>query len=271
MTDACFVSWPLEVDAVDAVRGTVREELDGADGSGAVKLLSLEGVATASVFVYDDDGPELVWYVEHRGDDEWENPAAIVREASPLFPALAAHLTSGTPTVISDSAPSSLEVVHASLPDRPNAYADRSGDLPTVLSGNDPGAGVPDVVPLRLDIRPGPGSLLARLGASLIVRTPDWLEAKFEAASLDVMAAEGMYTETLLLERTDAGYVLWWYMESGGMDQVYEAYYASSSRIARVSEHVLGWVLERPERALTHPVEASDFELLAHAVDTERE
>ncbi|WP_269782707.1 hypothetical protein [Halobacterium wangiae] len=38
-----------------------------------------------------------------------------------------------------------------------------------------------------------------------------------------------------------------------------------------LAEHVLGWLLERPARVLAHPVEASDFELLAHAVDTDRE
>lgn len=271
MTDACFVSWPLGVDAVDGLRATVARELDGADGSGVAELLPESGVSTTSVFIYHDHRPEFVWYVEHDGGGAWENPATAVRDASPLFPALTDHLAPRAATVVADLDPDAVEVVHASLPDRPNAYADRSGELPTVLSGNDADAGVPDVVPLRLAIRPGLGSLFARVSAGLIDRTPDWFEAKFEAASLDVMAAEGMYTETLFLERTPNGYDLWWYMESGSMAQVYEAYYESSSRIARVSEHVLGWVLERPERALAHPVEASDFELLAHAVDAARE
>jgi hypothetical protein len=271
VTDACFVSWPLRVDAVDGLRATVARELDGADGSGVAELLPESGVSTTSVFIYQDHRPKLVWYVEHDGGDAWAEPAAAVRDASPLFPTLADHCDSRPATVVADLDPDAVEVVHASLPDRPNAYADRSGGLPTVLSGNDADAGVPDVVPLRLAIRPGLGSLLARVGAGLVDRTPDWLEAKFEAASHDVMADEGMYTETLLLERTPDGYDLWWYMESGGMAQVYEAYYESSSRIARVSEHVLGWVLERPERVLAHPVEASDFELLAHAVDAKRE
>jgi len=273
VNDGCFVSWPLRATALDDIRETVIAELDGAEGSGIAELLPVDGVETVSLFVHnpDDGRPTLVWYVEHDRDYEWSDPAAVVREHSPLFPALAEFLTDGEPNVVAAASPDTTLLVHANLPGRPRAYADRSEGLPIVLSANDSGGEVPDVVPLRLAVRSGLGSLVARAFAGLFERTPAWLEAKFEAASLDVMEAEGMYTETLLLERTDAGYDIWWYMESGDMEQVGEAYYETDNRVARVSEHVLGWVLERPERVLAHPDEASEFELLAHAVDPDRE
>ena len=276
MSDTCFVAWPLRAEAVAELRSAVRDELAGADGRGVDPLLPDAGAATVSVFLHRPDGeaPALVWYVEHADGGVWPDPAATIREQSPLFPALSAFLADGEPAVVADSAAGVAELVHAAVPGRPAVYADRTDALPVVCSGGDAAdtpADRPDVVPLVLRVRGGVGSLVARAFAGLFERTPARLEAKFEAASLDVMEAEGMHTETLLLERTGTGYDLWWYMEAGDMAEVGEAYYASDSAIARVSEHVLGWVLERPERALAHPVEASDFELLAHAVDAGRE
>jgi hypothetical protein len=273
VNDGCFVSWPLRATGLDDLRETVVAELDDTEGSGLAELLPLAGVSTVSLFVHEpDDGQTgLVWYVEHDRDERWRDPARIVREHSPLFRALAEHLTADEPTVVAEGSPDATSVVHMSVPGRPRAYANRTDDLPAVLSDDDSDAGVPDVVPLRLTIRPGLGSLFACALAGLIERTPAWLEAKFEAASLDVLEDEEMYTETLLLERTGDGYDLWWYMEADNMEQVGEAYYETDNRVARVSEHVLGWVLERPEHALAHPTQASDFELLAHAVDGGRE
>lgn len=247
------------------------EELPDAAGRGVDPLLPGVGATTVSVFLRrpETDAVQLVWFVEHGDDDAWRDPAAAIREHSPLFPRVESALA-GSPTVVAADADDATELVHAAVPDRPTAFADRTDALPIVCSGGDPGGDRPDVVPLVLGIRGGVGSLLAHGLAGLFARTPAWLEAKFEAASLDVMEAEGMYTETLLLERDAGGYRLWWYMESGGMEQVGEAYYESDSLVARASEYVLGWALERPERALVHPVEASEFEPLAHAVDPDR-
>lgn len=278
VSDACFVSWPLRPGVADELRYAVRDELAGADGRGVDPLLP--GAATVSVFLRhpDREAPKLAWYVEHEEGSSWADPEAAIRDRSPLFPALARFLADGETVVVADSATGAVELVHAEVPGRPAAYTDQTDALPIVCSGGDADAASdasvanrPEVVPLVLRVRGGLGSLFARAFAGLLERTPAWLEAKFEAASIEVMEAEGMYTETLLLERTGAGYDLWWYMEAGDMAEVGEAYYASDSAVARVSEHVLGWVLERPKRALVHPVEASDFELLAHSVDTGRE
>lgn len=274
MRDACFVSWPLRAGAVDDLRAEVASALDGADGSGVDALLPVDGVATVSLFRRGRDGDSaLVWYVEHAATDEWSDPVAVVRDQSPLFPEIAALLASSDPTVVADASPGVVRLVHASLPGRANEYADRTGETPTVVSANDPDGGTPDVVPLRLAVAPGLGTLFARLFAGVSARLADDgpVERAFESRTEPVLEAEGMYTESLLLQRTDDGYVLWWYMESGGMERVGEAYYESTSAVARVSEYVLGRVLERPERALAHPVEASDFEPLAHAVDAGRE
>ena len=276
----CFVAWLLDPEAVSAVRNAVRDELEESSDSGVDSLLPGVDAATVSVFLRrpGGDAPQLAWYVEHDDGDAWTDPAAVIREHSPLFPEVASRLAGGAPTVVADSAANATELVHAALPGRPGAYADCTDTLPIVRPQNDPNDasdddphGHPEVVPLVLRVRGGVGSLFARALAGLIVRTPAWLEAKFEAASLDVMETEGMYTETLLLESNPSEDAVWWYMESGGMEQVKDAYYDSDSAIARVSEHVLGWVLERPERVLAHPVEASEFELLAHAVDPGRD
>ena len=281
MTRGCFVAWPLDAEAVPTVRDAVRDELADADERGVAALLPDAGAATVSVFLRraDSDAPQFVWYVEYEDSEAWADPATVVREHSPLFQRVASCLADGAPTVVAHSAADAVELVHAGVPGRPAVYADRTDALPAFCSGGDlndassdaPGADRPEIVPLVLRVRGGVGSLFARALAGLFERTPTWLEAKFEAASLDVMAEEGMHTETLLLERDADGYAVWWYMESGGMERVKDAYYASDSAIARVSEHVLGWVLERPERALVHPVEASEFELLAHAVAPNRD
>lgn len=272
MSRGCFVAWPLDPGAADAARTTVRDELADAAGRGVNPLLQDAGAATVSVFLRrpESDAPQLAWFVEHDDREAWADPAATIRDQSPVFDRLDSVLADGRPTVVAVSATDATEIVHAALPGRPVAFADQTDALSVVCSGNDSTVSRPEVVPLVLDVRGGIGSVLARGLTWLVVRTPAWLEAKFEAASLDVMEAEGMYTETLLLSRDPDGYRVWWYMESGGMDDVAEAYYDSDSRIARVSEHVLGWMLERPGRVLEHPVEATEFELLAHAVDPGR-
>jgi hypothetical protein len=270
VTRGCFVAWPLDPERVAALRETVRTELDA--GRGAEALLPGVNAATVSVFVREADGdaPQLAWFVEHEEGPEWRDPAAAIRDHSPLFPALAEALGDGDATVVADTAPATAELVHAALPDRPVSFDAGTSELPVVGPRKAGGSPRPDVVPLVLRVRGGLGSLFARALAGAFERTPGWLEAKFESSSLDIMEAEGMYTETLLLERGEDGYRLWWYMESGGMEQVQDAYYESDSRIARLSERVLGWVLERPERVLVEPVAATEFDLLAHAVAPDR-
>lgn len=278
MTTAGFVSWPLAPasTAVD-VRGVLREELADADGPGVTDLLPDVGVSTVSVLLYslgdensesreDDERPCLVWYVEHEVGEAWATPGRVIREHSPLWPALEPLLADGAPTVVAETAAGATEVVHAFLPDRPTSWVDEGDDLPVLLPPGEDGASEPDVVPLQLVIRPGLGSVLARGIAGLMDRTPEWLTAKFEAWTQPILEAEGMYTETLLLERTDSGYELWWYMEAGDMGQVKEGFEESDSYVARLSEPIFGLFLENPGRAFDHPVAASNFELLAHAV-----
>ena len=281
MNHGCFVAWPLDADAVDDVRGSVREHLADAEPADANASLPDVDALTVSVLLRQPDGdrPQFAWFVEYAESESWADPVAAIREHSPLFSAVAPHLASGEPTVVAETAENATEFVHAAVPGRPTAFAARADSPPGICADGDSERKVadasrappPEVVPLVLRVRGGLGSLFARALAGLFDRTPAWVEAKFEAASLEVMKAEGMYTETLLLQRDDEGYAVWWYMESGGMEQVKDAYYESDSRIARLSEYVLDWVLERPERALVHPVEASEFELLAHGVDPGRD
>jgi uncharacterized protein YunC (DUF1805 family) len=90
-----------------------------------------------------------------------------------------------------------------------------------------------------------------------------------ETWSGEMLEAEQMYTESIVLERRSEGYVLCGYMETEAMEGVYDAYYDTWNPVARVSEVVLGRVLEEPAQILEYPL-GTDIEVLAHAVDPDR-
>jgi len=78
-----------------------------------------------------------------------------------------------------------------------------------------------------------------------------------------------MYTESLLLETDGTHQVVHYYMETGDMDRLYEAFYESDDWEARFSEWVMRRVLANPETFLEPPLK-TDCEVLIHAVDPER-
>jgi|GEM_PF-2183844 len=266
---ASFVAWPYVPDANrDSILAVLRDALDGTEGSGVSHVLPGLGAQTVSVFHHPGaTRPWHVWFVEHPTSDAWTDPPATIRQASPLFETgLADHLESDPAVTVTDVSPDATELVHAFLPDRPAGYADQTDDTPIVRSRDDSTTPIPDVVPLRLRVRSGLATRAVRGLAWLTARTPAWLEARFDSATQPILEAEGMQTETLLLHRQPDGDDIWWYMEADDMGQVETAYYESWNPIARLSEHALGLILEAPDRVLAHPVEASEFELLLHAV-----
>lgn len=278
MTTASFVGWSLAA-PWEELDSFLISALGTSPASGADAILPHPDVETVSLFRdTGKDTPILGWYVEHEDSSAWKDPATVIRDTSPLFEqGLEGLLSDSPPRVIADGSEGIQELVHATLPQRPRTYPDQRSRLPILCGdpdGNDARStdsnDTPDVVLIRLKIRPGVGSALARLFGWLFDRTPEWLESRFETWTEPILEAEGMYTETLLLEHAAERYVLWWYMETGDMGQVYEAYEESDSRIARLSERVLGLALENPARIIQSPMITSDFELLAHAVSKDR-
>jgi hypothetical protein len=90
-----------------------------------------------------------------------------------------------------------------------------------------------------------------------------WLNRRLEP----ILAAEGMYTESVFLEREDGELRLLWYMEAEEMARVYEAFEESDH--ALTNGRIVEWLLERPEKVLATDVE-SDYPLLAHAWGPDR-
>ncbi len=268
------------VDDADAARAAVRKWADGRDGD-VRDLLPVEGVTLATLFLDRagdrpgrGEGDALLWYLEVADDDApaWRDPVRTIREASPLFDGpLAQHL--GATTVHRDGdGGDHLLLTHATHPRRQERYAEHCG--PSLVA---PVAG--DALPIpvavvTLRLRPG---LRSRL-AWHVARTVDRLKSidavdRRAREQTDVIEAEAMYTESLLLERRPAseGHLLHYYMETESMERLYEAYEASDDLTARVSDWLLRRILAPAdaERFLTPPLE-SEAEVLVHAVDPRR-
>ena len=246
--EAFVVRQPVAADETDAVRELVAEREPGS-AVGTDWLLGGDGVATVTLFLEATGGPDaLVWYVEVT-DGRWNAPEADLNTRSPLFDAgLDTHLVEADA-----SGPDEVEqVVHMSNPNRPE---------------NPDGC---DVVMVRLGIRPGAATWIARFLAGAVDRLEEsWIHRRFEASSAEVIEDERMWTETLWLERSGGGYAVRWYMEADEMDHVQAEYERSDTRVARWSNVVLNRVFEQPIETLDDPVAASDWELLAHATNPE--
>lgn len=280
MTDALVLRQRVRPGEQGAVRDLVADRLSDPADAGLDSLVGSAGVHTASLFLdrSRDGEPGLVWYLEvddaERGP--WADPVTELVGNSPLFDAGLAGLleTPDSARVLSDASAAAAVPVHATLPERPASVGTGADGGTRRAVGPAGGADErpPDVAMLRLRIRPGFGEWFVRALAALMGRLDDEgrIERRFDEWTEPVLREEGMRTETILLERTGGNYYLCWYMEAEEMDEVYEAYFETSNRVARLSEPVIGWVLANPRRALSNPVESSDFELLAHAVSPER-
>ncbi|QSW99682.1 hypothetical protein [Haloterrigena alkaliphila] len=262
---AFLVGRRIDPGRVDAVTEHVVRTLTGSDSR---RLLGLEGASTASLFLdRRGDEPELVWYVEvpRAVVSEWTDPDRTVADAFPI-----AHDALEEPTRPTDR---SL-LVHAANPTRPrtlapsDSSAGETRSLAVAVDGTVPGI---DVDLARMRLRPG-----------LPERFADWFErvsrrvidgdldlGRIESRSAEMLDAERMYTESLVLERGEDGYACYLYMEAADMRAVYDAYYDTRNPVARVSEPLVGWLLENPECVLEYPLESA-AELLAHAVNPNR-
>ena len=241
-------------------------ETPGTTGAPGTPLLPIEGVYTVSLFLERPRDPEeppspawLVWFVEVGGNPgpelERDLPATI-RAVSPLFDAGIGEHLDGAETVYARGRDGTERMVHVGLPERPRGDGEDS----------------PEVALWRLRFRSGPGEWFVRALTRFMEFTEGTaIERAFDRWSEPVLEDERMWTETLFLERTEKGYAVLQYMEADSMAGVWEAYHETDNWIARASERVVGWFVERPERALYgDPIAQSDFELLAHAVNPDR-
>lgn len=267
---------------------------------GLSALLPGENVWTATVLLERGEfGPALWWYVElaDGADGSWSNPEDAVGQ-SPLWAAgLADFLDLGPPIrVYGPDRFDSLLVVHARHPDRPTTYRTGGDGLaqpdgewsPEVVLADDGPANVPDVVFVRWRLRPGPATWFMRGFARFAnwVDEDSWLERKLTEWSEPVLEEENMWTESVFLERgvqtspaatndrpevrREPGTAVLGVMETADMKGVPEGFYRTDNLVARVSEYVLGWIVEDPAQALRYEALQTDFEPLVHAVDPER-
>jgi hypothetical protein len=271
--EAVVVRWDVRGGETGAVRELLAEWAREHREGSVRELLPVEGVNLCTVFL-DERGPGpdgLVWYVEVFDDrtPPWTDPAQAVR-ASPLFDAGLGELLSGEPTVRADGVGGHRRFIVATHPDRQAWYEQRGGrGLLAPVAGDE----LPvKVAMVEVGLRAG---AVSRLAAGLLAGV-NWLK---RATSLperyrddtEILAEERMYSESLLLGPSASGdrQVLYYYMETEEMDQLYEAFEASDDWKARLGGWLLRTLLERPEVMLEPPLE-SDYEVLVHAVDPER-
>lgn len=257
---AFLVRRRVDESRLESVREAVSQTCDDGDPD---QLLGLEGATTASLFL-DTGGeePELLWYVElpRSAMVDWNDPESRVEAAFPLehdaLSGIGAELESEL-------------LVHAVNPVRPRTATGVS-DGPLVASGRDLEDGV-DVDLVQMLLEPGLPERFADwfAGISRRVESGELDLGPIERWSAEMLEAEHMYTESVLLERRPDGYVLCGYMETEAMQGVYDAYYDTWNPVARLSEVILGRVLEEPGQILEYPLE-TDVEPLAHAVDSSR-
>ena len=297
MTTALLVSQAVKPDCADKIAAFVIEQARASGAESTKALLPSTDVWTVTVFLErGKHGPVLWWYVELEGEGNgvWSDPVDVVHE-SPLFTAgLGEYLGSSSARVFGPDRFDGLLVVHARHPDRPTTY--RTGEhgvaepedewKPAVILAEDGESAVPDVVFVRWRLRSGPATWFMRGFARFTnwLDNDSWLERKFTEWSEPVLEEEDMWTESYFLERggprevasesnhrgRGTGTAVLGVMETAEMKGVVEGFYRTNNLVARVSERVLGLVIENPAQALRYEALRTDYEPLVHAVNPER-
>jgi hypothetical protein len=131
---------------------------------------------------------------------------------------------------------------------------------------------VSDVVLLRAVVRPGlPERVFDALAAVRRRLDPDGpVERALRSWVEPVLDAEGMYTESLFLDRSGERYEVFWYMEAAEFERVNEAYAASEHPLTDGSERALGFLFEDAGRLFDATEDGGDFDLLVHAWHPDR-
>ncbi len=281
--DSLLVRQPIAEGQTDAVKQLLADWASENTDGDVHTLLPVDGVTLVTLFLddggfgwTDTPGPDprrsdaLLWYVEvaDAAAEAWATPDTTIRNASPLFERGLTGLLTGEATIHAAGHGAHRYVTHVTNPLRQSRYADAVGRS-LVAPVADDELPIPVAI-TSLALKPG-------LTSSVIAGAVDvvnWLK-QFDRVQAwardetDTVEAEGMYTESLLLEAVGARQVLHYYMETEDMDRLYEAFDESDEWDARVSEWLLRRVLETPETFLTPPLE-TECEVLVHAVDPER-
>lgn len=297
---ALLVRQAVHPDHVDTLRTFVIDQARKRAADGIEGLLLHADAWTVTVFLERGEfGPALWWYVELAGTAgrAWADPAAEVRK-SPLFEAgLTEFLAADQPArVYGPDRVGSLLIVHARHPNRPSQYqtggnglAEPDGEWsPAIVLAGDGPVALPDVVFVRWRLQPGPATWFMRGFARFAnwLDEDSWLERKLTEWSEPVLEEEKMWTESAFLERgiqtstaaakeglearREPGTAVFAMMETAEMKGVPEGFYRTDNPVARVSERVLGWIIEEPAQALRYDALRTDFEPLVHAVADDR-
>lgn len=282
MPNVWLVGLPVRPDRAADIRTHVLDTAREGAGDGVGALLPPEGVATVTVCLEaGSDGPALWWYVELATNppDAWADPTGVIR-SGPVFDAeVESCLTDADPLVFGPNGPDGRLAVHATHPERPTGFrtgpdgvAELDGErMPRVLLAEDGPTDAPEVMMVTYALRGGPATWFAR-GLSRLMDWVDedsWIERRFDEWTEPVIEDERMWTEAAFYDRGRPDRIRYW-MECDGLETVWEGFTESSSTVTRVSELVLGWIIQHPERVLTVEGFETDFETLVHAVSPNR-
>jgi hypothetical protein len=272
-----WIRQPIREGETEAVRDLLAAWADENRDGDVRTMLPVEGVSLATLFLDTGDfgwgeseGDALLWYVEVVDDDadEWDDPDATIRDASPLFDAGLGDLLAAGATVHADGRGGHRLITYATNPHRQERYAEHVGpSLVAPVAGDD--LSIP-VAAITVPLKPG---VVSRL-VSGVVAAGNWVK-RFDAVSewirdqTDTLEEEAMYSESLLLEAVGDRLVLHYYMETEDMDRLYEAYEGTDNWDARFSDWVMRRIFEDPD-AIVDPPLSSDCEVLVHAVHPAR-
>lgn len=275
--DSLFVRQDVRDGATNPLLEALADWARAHDDGDARSVLPVPGVTLVTLFLDRGDAGEsdgLLWYlaVVDDGADEWTDPDATVREASPLFDGVLEAFLEPTATVHAHGVGGRQLLTHATHPRRQRRYADHCGDL---LVAPVAGEALPiDVAVTTIPIEPGLTSRLVGRAVTLgnwitgIDRVSEWMRDQ-----TDALEAETMYSESLLLEPVDGRrrLVLHYYMEAESAEQVWDAYHGSASDNweVRFSDWAMRRIFEDYDAFVESPFE-SDCEVLVHAVHPDR-
>ncbi|WP_247728717.1 hypothetical protein [Halovivax limisalsi] len=278
LTSVVLVREPIRSNAAGSIRDVVAHVSSDRSVDGPSALTGIDGVHTASIFLEESsDDPTLTWYLELEltgtgSDRTGASIARHLRTQSPLSDAgLGEHLaTSDRARAIGGTLSSEAVLTHAWHPERPRAsVAVAERDAPVISPAVSAGQSV-EVALVELRVKPGVASWLVEwMAASPHESSGGWIERSTTAWEEAILRAEGMYTETIFLDRSADGVRLLQFMEADSFERVYEAYANTWNPMARGTAFALKRLLERPERILERPLPAEN-ELLAHAVGSNR-
>ncbi|MFC3959915.1 hypothetical protein [Halovivax cerinus] len=278
LASAYLVQEPIRSDAARSVRDVVADVVRDRSVDDPSALTGIDGVYTAALFLDESShDPTLTWYLEvdrsvAEKDSTGTSGAQHLRTQSPLYDAGIDEFlaSSDRPRAIGGPLSSEDVFTHAWHPERPRgsvAVADRDEPVVPSASSDDPSV---EVALVEARVKPGVASWFVEwLATRSHGSSGGWIERSTTGWEEAIIRAEGMYTETIFLDRTADGVRLLQFMEADSFERVFEAYTNTWNPMARGTAFAMKRLLDRPERILERPLPAEN-ELLVHAVGSNR-